>query len=215
MNILRPTSPFGAIESVCTELGLSHTTYTIIHNDIPIIIYTLNDDSATVWMNEHDNTIVFVLSDSIYIVRKDHYLQLRDGPEGQTLYFGPILRGTMGLDLSWCDNHVSEIEDLLRALELAKLGHDGRDWHAIAWGNDHMPTTKLHQKRIETTIGRSIDADVQFDEEGHVIASVVLKLTVAEVQKLRELYFIWHVEPVPKPKPSQIGGRNNVKSIEK
>lgn len=208
MNILQHTSPIKAIESVCTELGLSHTTYTINHEDTHV--------SATIMTGATDDTTVFVHPNWIYIVRNEHYLQLHN-PDGlidvysQTLYFGPILRGTMGLDLSWCDNHVSEIEYLMRALELAK-----KDWYAIAWGNDHMPTTMNQKSLIEKRLERhrlgfypaesvdkvKINADIEFDEDGHVRATTVLELDPIEVQKLRELDFIWHVEPTAEPKPS-------------
>ena len=210
------TNPIIAIQAVCTELGLSHTTYTINHEDIDVSATIMTDGT-----NKIDDTIVFIANDSlhsdwIYIVRNEYYLRLNGGPEGQTLYFCPILRGTMDIPLSWADKVSAggrEINDLIRALELSKKSK--KDWYAIAWGNDHMPTTMQQKSVIEKRLERhrlgfypspvdkvKINADIEFDEEGHVTATTVMELDRFEVQKLRELDCVWHVEPVAEPKPS-------------
>ena len=49
----------------------------------------------------------------IFIVRGEYYLQILN----DTYLVGPIIRGSMGFDLSDYDNHVSELEHLMKYVE--------------------------------------------------------------------------------------------------
>lgn len=188
-ELLMISSIQGAIDYVCEEMGLSSCTHIIgraVTNLLATIITSEDDD---------DDTIILYPCQSdewIKIIRGEYYLSLCGD---QTLFFGAILRGTMGLDLSYHDNPVSEITGFKWIMEKIQT-----EWYAIAWGNDHMPTTFSETAEIAQALGRPINPDIEFDDSGAVSATTVLELTPSEVHKLMELDFVWHVEPVAEPK---------------
>lgn len=64
------------------------------------------------WYHE-EGYHLFFLSNKILVIQDDHYVIIPNGSGWEGVSASLAIKGLVGVDLSWCDNCIEEIQDLL------------------------------------------------------------------------------------------------------